>query len=376
MLHSPFTLRDVTFPNRIVVSPMSQYAARDGHADDWHFAHLSRFVLGGAGTVFTEAAAVERHGLRTHGDLGLWQDSQIDGLARIAAFVRANGSVPGIQLAHAGRKASERRPRHNEGPLNNEDVALRGETPWETIAPSALPYGENWHVPWEMTASGIEDVVAAFRSAAVRADAAGFDVIDVYAGHGFLLHQFLSPLANEREDAYGGNLAGRMRLSLEVADAIREVWPEGKALFFRVSATDWIDGGWTLEDTVILARALKDHGVDLLDCTTGGIGGAVKPAHMPIHPGFQAPFAAAVREKAEIATMAVGMIWDPELADGLVRDGSVDMVALARELLNDPNWALHAARALNGDQDFSLWKPAFGWWLNKRERLLRRLGLR
>lgn len=375
MLHSPFTLRGVTLPNRIVVSPMSQYAAQDGHAGDWHFAHLSRFVLGGAGLVFTEAAAVEQRGLRTPGDLGLWQDSQIPALARIADFARANGSVPGIQLAHAGRKASERRPWHNEGPLNDEDVTLRGETPWETLAPSPLPYGENWHIPREMTPDDIQDVTVAFRDAARRADTAGFDVIDVYAGHGFLLHQFLSPLANMRSDGYGGDLAGRMRMTLEVAEAIREVWPENKALFFRISATDWIDGGWRLEDTVVLACELKSRGVDVLDCTTGGIGGAAKVQHMPLGEGFQAPYAAAVREQAAMATMAVGFIWSPQMADGLIRDGSADLVALARELLDDPNWPLHAARALGGDEDYALWKPAFGWWLNKRARLMRRLGL-
>ena len=354
---------------------MSQYAAQDGHAGDWHFAHLSRFVFGGVGFFFNKVVAVERRGLRTPGDHGLGRNSQILAVARITDFIRTNGSVPAIQLAHAGRKASECRPWPNEGPLNDEDLALRGEPPCETFAPSPLPYGENWHILREMTPADIQNVIDVFRDSVRRADTAGFDVIDVYAGHSFLLHQFLSPLAKARTDCYGSDLAGRMRMTLEVAEAIWEVWPENKALFFRISATDWIDGSWTLEDTVVLARELKSCDVDLLGCTTGGIGGAVKVQHMPLGEGFQAPYTAAERKQADMATMAVGFIWNPQMADDLICDGSADLVALVRELLDDPNWPLRAARMLGSDEDYALWKPAFGWWLNIRARLMRRLGL-
>lgn len=375
-LFSAFAVRGVTFPNRVVVSPMSQYSAEAGVANDWHFAHLARFALGGAGLVFTEATAVEERGRRTPGDLGLWHDGQIAPLARIADFVAAQGAVPGIQLGHAGRKASERRPWHDEGPLRDEDVSLRGEAPWPTIGPSAEPYGEGWHTPAAMTAADIADVTAAFRDAARRAFDAGFRVIEVYAAHGFLIHQFCSPVANRRTDGYGGSRANRIRLALEIAEAIRSVWPEDRALFYRVSAKDWVDGGWEVDDTVALAVELRARGVDLMVCSSGAIGGTQKPQRMPIAEGFQVPFAEAVRRDADIATMAVGFLWDPSFADAVVREGRADMVALARELLFDPNWPLHAARALGLDDDFALWKPPFGWWLNRRERVIQKLGLR
>jgi len=375
-LFDPLTLRGVVLPNRVVVSPMSQYRAVEGFANDWHLVHLGRFALGGAGLVFCEATAVEDRGRRTHGDLGLWRDEQVDGLARIAGFLAAEGAVPGIQLAHAGRKASERRPWHGETPVVEEDVALRGEAPWTAIGPSALPYAEGWPAPAEMTRDDIADVVAAFRDAARRAQAAGFKVIEVYAAHGFLIHQFYSPVANRRDDAYGGDFEGRTRLGLEIAEAIRSVWPEERPLIFRLSATDWLDGGWELEDTIAFARRLRDRGVDVIDCSSGGIGGRERPRRMALSQGFQAPFAEAVRREAGIATMAVGFIWDPAAANAIVETGQADLVALAREVLSDPNWALRAGGALGRDEGFALWKPEFGWWLNRRDRLVRKLGLR
>ena len=373
-LFDALTLRGVTIPNRIVIAPMSQYSAVDGYTNDWHFAHLARFALGGAGLVFTEAAAVERRGRRTHGDLGLWEDGQIDGLARIARFLKGQGAVTGIQLGHAGRKASERRPWHGETPVTDEDLAQRGEAPWTAIAPSPEPFTPGWPIPRAMTKDDIAAVVRSFAEAAGRALCADFDVLEVYAGHGFLLHQFYSPIANRRDDAYGGDFEGRIRLSVEVAAAIREIWPADRPLFFRVSATDWIDGGWTLEETVELARRLKTQGIDVIDCTSGAIGGPRKP-RMPLGPGFQVPLAAEVRRGADIATMAVGLILDAGFADEVVGEGQADLVALAREALNNPNWPLHAARELGLDRDFSFWKPQFGWWLNKRARLMRHLGL-
>lgn len=379
-LFTPFTLRNVTFPNRIAVSPMSQYLSKHGYTNDWHLVHLGRFALGGAGLVFTEATAVEARGRRTHGDLGLWEDGQIEGMARIARFLKEQGAVAGVQLGHAGRKASERRPWHGETPVNDEDVTLRGEAPWQTIGPSAVPYGENWHTPTEMTQADIDDVLKAFKDSARRADEAGYDVIEVYAAHGFLGHQFYSPVTNKRQDAYGGDREGRMRFALETARAIREAWPAGKPLFFRLSATDWVDGGWEVEDSVVLAKGLKEHGVDLIDCSTGGVGAghndSFKPRRMTLGQGFQLPYAERLKQEADIAAMGVGFLWDPEVAQAAVAEGKVDMVALARELLDDPNWALHASRSLGNDTDYSFWKPQFGWWLNKRQRLMDKLKLR
>ncbi|NQV20282.1 MAG: NADH:flavin oxidoreductase/NADH oxidase [Rhodospirillales bacterium] len=375
-LFEPLKIRDMELANRVCVSPMSQYAAREGYSNDWHFAHLSRFALGGAGLIFTEATAVRREARRTHGDLGLWEDAQIEPLQRITAFLKSQGAAAGVQLAHAGRKASERRPWHGETPVNEEDMRLREEAPWQALAPTAEPYGEGWPESKAMTADDIEDVIEAFGAAARRADAAGFDVIEVYAAHGFLLHQFYSPLCNTREDNWGGSYEGRARLSLEVAEAIRREWPAGKPLFFRLSAIDWVEGGWTIDDTIRLARDLKARGVDLIDCSSGGIGGPHPLPRFPLGPAFQAALAADVRTGAEMATMAVGFIWQAKVANQVIADGQADLVALARELLNDPNWTLHAAAELGVDTDHSLWKPEFGWWLNKRERVMRKLGLR
>ncbi|MEM0944182.1 MAG: NADH:flavin oxidoreductase/NADH oxidase, partial [Pseudomonadota bacterium] len=348
-LFSPFKLRDVTFANRVAVSPMSQYRAKDGYANDWHLVHLGRFALGGAGLVYAEATAVEDRGRRTHGDLGLWEDAQIEGLARLTRFLEAEGTVPGIQLGHAGRKASERRPWHGESPVNADDITERGEAPWETIGPSALPFADPWPVPAEMTEDQIHSVIEAFGQAARRAAEAGFRIIEVYAAHGFLLHQFYSPIANRREDRWGGSFENRCRMCVEVARSIRRRWPDGLPLAFRLSATDWMEGGWTGEDTVGLARLLAAEGVDMIDCSTGGIGGMggrERPALMPLAENFQVPYAAQVRTDAGVPTMAVGLIWDAAAAERIVAGGEADMVALARELLDQPNWPLHARAAL------------------------------
>lgn len=375
-LFSPITLRDVTFKNRIAVSPMSQYRARDGFANDWHMVHLGRFALGGAGLVYAEATAVEQEGRRTHGDLGLWDDAHIAGLKPVAEFIRNEGAVPGIQLGHAGRKASERRPWHGETPVDKEDLAQRDEASWEACAPSAIPYAEGWPTPTEMSHDDIERVIASFGAAARRAQEAGFEIIEVYAAHGFLVHQFLSPIANQRADAWGGSLENRMRFAVEVARSIRTNWHEGYPLAFRLSATDWLEGGLEVEDTVQIAKALKDAGVDMIDCSTGGIGGKERPRRMVIEEGFQAPFAQEVRKFADIATMSVGFLWKAEFCENLLSSGKVDMVALARELLDDPNWPLHAAAKLGADEAHGLWPVESGWWLMKRDRLLSKLGLR
>ncbi|MEM7598861.1 MAG: NADH:flavin oxidoreductase/NADH oxidase [Pseudomonadota bacterium] len=375
-LFSPYTLRDVTVRNRIAVSPMSQYRAVDGHANAWHMVHLGRFALGGAGLVFAEATAVTRDGRRTHGDLGLWEDAQVDGLAPIAAFLKSEGAVPGVQLAHAGRKASERRPWHGETPVDAEDETLRGEAPWEAIGPSAIPYADGWPAPREMTEDDIARVIGAFADAARRAHQAGLEMLEVYAAHGFLIHQFLSPIANQRTDRWGGSLDNRMRLAIEVARAIRAAWPERLPVSFRLSATDWLDGGVEMDDTLVVARALKAEGVDMIDCSSGGIGGKDRPRRMQISQGFQVPFAAKLREEVGIPTMAVGFLWDAAHCDAIVAQGQADMIALARELLDDPNWPLHAAADLGADEGHQMWPVEAGWWLMKRARLLSKLGIR
>jgi 2,4-dienoyl-CoA reductase-like NADH-dependent reductase (Old Yellow Enzyme family) len=375
-LFNPLQIRDVTIPNRIVVSPMSQYISKNGYANDWHFAHLSRFALGGAGLIFTEATAVEERGRRTHGDLGLWENGQIAELVRLTSFIKQQDSIAGIQLAHAGRKASERRPWHGEIPVDEEDIELRDEAPWQSIGPGNKPYAEGWHLPLQMTINDIEQLKQNFKDAARRSLDAGFDIIEIYAAHGFLLHQFYSPIANIRSDKYGGSFDNRIRLSIEVVEEIRSVWPENKPLFFRLSATDWIEGGWEINDTIEFAKKLKEAGVDLIDCSSGGIGGSEKQQKIPLRPGFQVPLAKEVRDKADILTMAVGLICQAQSANEIIEKENADLVAIAREVLSNPNWPLHAAQELGIDNDFSLWKPQFGWWLNKRERLLRRLGFK
>jgi 2,4-dienoyl-CoA reductase-like NADH-dependent reductase (Old Yellow Enzyme family) len=349
-LFTPFTLRGLTLKNRIVISPMCQYAAVDGLVTDWHLVHLGRFAIGGAALVFVEATGVEPRGRISPGDVGLWNDDQARALSRIADFLKANGAAAGIQLAHAGRKASARRPWDGRGALTAEDAAAKGEAPWETLAPSAIPFDPTYDAPKAMTGADMAEVIVAFREAARRADDAGFDVVEVHAAHGYLLHAFLSPLSNLRNDDYGGALEGRMRFPLEVIQTVRAVWPADKPLFVRVSATDWVDGGVTVEDTVAFAKACKALGADLIDCSSGGN----VNAPIPLTPGYQVPFAEAVRRDADMPTMAVGLILTPELAQSIVADGKADLVALARPALDDPNFAIHATQALTGKPDYTL----------------------
>ena len=375
-LFSPMTLRGVSFKNRIAVSPMSQYRAVDGMADHWQLVHLGRFALGGAGLVYVEATAVEKEARRTAGDLGLWDDGQIAGLKTIADFLHKEGAVPGIQLSHAGRKASERRPWHGETPINNEDIELRQESPWQPVGPSAIPYAEGWPTPTEMSVTDIEQVIDSFGKSASRAQQAGFKIIEVYAAHGFLLHQFLSPISNQRNDSWGGSLENRSRLAIEVARSIRANWPDDLPLSFRLSATDWLDGGLEIEDTIRVVEQLQQEGVDMVDISTGGIGGKERPRRMELKQGFQIPFAGEIRSATNIATMGVGFLWDVDVCEQLVADGQVDMIALARELLANPNWPLQAASQLDDNQDHELAPIEAGWWLMKRDRVVEKLGLR
>ena len=378
LLFQPIQLRQVTAKNRVVVSPMCQYSAHDGHVTDWHLVHLGKLAQGGAGVVFVEATAVESRGRITHGDTGLWNDSHIAGLSRIASFIREQKAIPAIQLAHAGRKASMARPWYGNGPLTHADLE-RGDKPWPIVAPSPKPLDEGWLTPRAFAEDEFSSVEKAFADAARRAHAAGFEVLEVHAAHGYLLHSFLSPISNARRDEYGGALEDRMRFPLEVVAAVREAWPQEKPLFVRVSSIDDVEGGWSLEDTVAFSRRLKDAGVDVVDCSSGGIAGSATAATrtlLPRIPGFQLPFSESVRREAGIATMAVGLILTAQQAEEALQAGRADLIAVGREALYDPNWPLHAAQALGADPQMERWPVQYGWWLSRRESLLRKLGVR
>lgn len=372
-LLEPITLRGVTLRNRMVVSPMCQYCATDGVADDWHLVQLGRFAVGGFGLVFTEATAVTAQGRITHGDLGLWHDGQIAPLARIAAFLKAQGAVAGIQLGHAGRKASMQRPWFGNGALTPADHA-RGDLPWETVSASALPIGEEWITPHALDEAGIHDIRDAFLDAAKRAIAAGFEVVEVHAAHGYLLHQFVSPLTNKRNDLYGGDTAGRWRLPLEIVRGIRALWPAERPVFVRISSVDGAEGGLTIDDQVEFARALREAGADVIDCSSGGIGGSATAAKGPPRTyGFQLPYSARIRAEADVATMAVGLIVDPRQAQAALDRGEADLIAIGREALQDPNWAERAVTVLAGP-DFAARPQQHGWWLGVRQPGLDRIG--
>ena len=377
MLFDPIRIRDVQLRNRIVVSPMCQYSAQDGHVTDWHFVHLGKFAQGGAGIVFVEATAVEARGRITHGDTGIWDDRHVPGLQRIAAFVKSQGAVPAIQLAHAGRKASMARPWHGNGPLTQADVD-RGENAWGIVAPCELPLGEEWLTPRPLAKQDLEALKSSYRAAVRRADAAGFEVLEIHSAHGYLLHTFLSPISNKRSDEYGGSLQNRMRFPVEVAREVRSAWPAEKPLFMRVSSIDDAEGGWSIEDTVALAKELKAAGVDVIDCSSGGILGSATAATrtlLPRVPGFQIPFAERVRREAGMKTMAVGLILTPQQAEEALQAGRADLIAIGREALYDPNWPLHAALALGVDPEFQRWPVQYGWWLTRRHSLLKKLGV-
>lgn len=352
-LTSPVTLRDLTLRNRTVVAPMCQYSSVDGFANDWHSVHLGRFGIGGFGLVIFEATAVVPEGRITYADLGLWKDEHIAPLARIVDFLHSQGAAAGIQLAHAGRKASTSVSWRGPDQLATEEQRrAAGYEHWTPVAPSAESHSAadpDFQIPLALDAEGIARVIDGFVAAALRAEKAGFDTVEIHAAHGYLLNQFLSPLANHRTDEYGGSLENRMRLVLEVAEAVRAVWPAHKPLLARLSVSDNAPGGWSVEDSIILARALKALGVDAIDCSSGGFaqGSIVSSA------GYQVPFAQAVRAGADIPTMAVGLLGDVAEAEAILNDGRADFIALARGALNDPNWPVHARRELG--EDYSLW---------------------
>ncbi|WLW57120.1 NADH:flavin oxidoreductase/NADH oxidase [Streptomyces sp. YU58] len=345
-LFEPYTLRDVTFPNRVWMPPMCQYSAapegpETGAPNDWHFTHYGARAAGGTGLIIVEATGVSPEGRISPYDLGIWNDTQVEAFRRITRFLVSQGTVPGIQLAHAGRKASTDRPWTGGAPLGPDALG------WQPLGPSPIAFDERHPVPMELTVDQIQEVVGQFADAARRALAAGFEVAEIHGAHGYLISNFLSPHSNHRTDAYGGSYENRTRFALEVVDAVRAVWPEDKPLFFRISATDWLDeGGWTPDDTVRFAADLKAHGVDLLDVSTGGNASGVR---IPTGPGYQVPFAARVKAEAPLPVAAVGMITEAEQAEKIIANDEADAVLLGRELLRNPSWARHAARELGGD---------------------------
>ena len=340
MLFDPLTLRSVTFPNRIWVSPMCQYSSDDGMPNAWHMVHLGSRAVGGAGLVIVEASGVSPEGRITAWDSGIWSDAHADAFRPIVEFIHAQGSVAGMQIAHAGRKAS------TDKPWRGGKVIAEGPDSWTPVAPSAIPFREGDPAPTALTIAEIDGIVEQFVRAARLSLRAGFRVLEIHAAHGYLLHEFLSPLCNARDDQYGGSLENRMRLTLRVAEAVRDAWPAELPLFVRVSATDWAEGGWDLEQSIVLSERLRGLGVDLVDCSSGG---AVPHAKIEVGPGYQVPFARAIRERAGIATGAVGLITDAHQAEAIVSDGCADAVLLARQLLRDPYFPLHAAQELGVD---------------------------
>ncbi|MFI9209603.1 NADH:flavin oxidoreductase/NADH oxidase [Streptomyces sp. NPDC053253] len=345
-LFQPYTLRSLTVPNRVWMAPMCQYSAEmtgpnAGVAGDWHFAHYASRATGGAGLILVEATAVAPEGRISPADLGLWNDTQTEGLRRIAGFLKEHGTVPGIQIGHAGRKASTNRPWQGRGPV------APGGPGWQPVAPSPVAFDEGYPVPTELTVERIREITGRFADAARRALDAGFEVVEVHGAHGYLIGEFLSPHSNHRTDEYGGSFENRTRLALEVVDAVRSVWPEELPVFFRVSATDWLEEqGWTADETVRFAALLREHGVDLLDVSSGGNGG---PAKIPVGPGYQVPFAARVRAETGLPVAAVGLITESDQAEKILANGEADAVLLGRELLRDASWPRRAARELGAE---------------------------
>jgi 2,4-dienoyl-CoA reductase-like NADH-dependent reductase (Old Yellow Enzyme family) len=341
-LFTPLLLRDVHFRNRIFVSPMCQYSSVDGFANDWHLVHLGSRAVGGAAAVIMEASAVEPRGRISPEDHGIWKDEHIEFLTRISSFIRSQGAVAGIQLAHAGRKASTRRPWEGGGTIRSNEGG------WTPVAPSPIPFRPEDNPPEELTKAGMQSIVDAFAASAGRALRAGFQLVELHAAHGYLMHSFLSPLSNRRTDEYGGSFDNRIRLALEVIEAVRTVWPQTLPLFLRISSTDWVEGGWAPGDSVELARRVRPLGVDLMDCSSGGLAIDQK---IPLGPGYQVPFAERIRREAGIPSGAVGLITSPEQADEIVRSGKADIILLAREFLRDPYFPLRAAKTLGHKLD-------------------------
>ncbi|OWT61885.1 NADH:flavin oxidoreductase/NADH oxidase [Candidimonas nitroreducens] len=370
LLFTPWKCRGVSSRNRIVVSPMCQYLSEAGAPTDWHLVHLGKFAMGGAGIVFSEETAVEERARKTYGCAGIYSDQHVPAYRRLTDHIRANGALPAIQLGHAGRKASCGPPWTMFRPLTEEDAA-NGQPPWQGVSASAIAAKPGALVPHAMDEDDIRQVIRAWADAARRAVDAGFDICEIHGAHGYLIHQFLSPLSNQRSDAWGGDLAGRMRLALEITQAVRAVWPADRPLFFRVSAVDGQGGVWDMDDTVALSRALKDCGVDVITCSSGGINGPLNMAIVPRVPGYQVPYAARVRREAGVESCAVGLITDAEHAEQILRDGDADLIAMAREFLLNPSWPVHAAQALGVGEALDFLPSGYSWWLKRREEIRR-----
>jgi 2,4-dienoyl-CoA reductase-like NADH-dependent reductase (Old Yellow Enzyme family) len=353
-LLTPLEIRGVRFRDRMGMSPMCMYSAHDGFANDFHLVHLGSRAMGGVGLVVVEATGISAEGRISPGDMGIWQDEHVEPLARIARFVESQGAVPGIQLAHAGRKASTAPPWTGRGRLTDEEGG------WPVVGPSAIPFADGDPAPIPLDEAGIESCVQAWELATRRALAAGFRVIEIHAAHGYLLHQFLSPISNRRTDRYGGSLDNRMRFALEVAERVRATVPEELPVFMRISATDWVPGGWDIEQAIVFARRLGERGIDLVDVSSGG---TTPDAKIPVSKGYQVPFARRIREESGVRTAAVGLITDPEFADEVITSGAADLVFLARELLRDPYWAVRAQQALGEEPT---WPTQYGYVFKRR----------
>lgn len=372
-LFEPLALRGVTLKNRVVVSPMAMYSSHEGFTDDFHLIHLGRFALGGAALVFTEATAVNRTGRITSGCNGLWLAAHGANLSRIVEFLHRCDCAAGIQLGHSGARGSTRRPWHGGSPLDRDDVAQRREYSWPIVGVTDAPYDEGSPSPMRLDESDLELLVEDYRRATRLAHVAGFDVLELHCAHGYLLHSFLSPLTNSRDDAYGGSFANRTRFPLRIVAAVRSEWPVEKPLFVRISAVDGVDIGWSLEDSIAFARQLAARGVDAVDCSSGGMKLPRDKQVVSRTLGFQVPFAASIRKEAGIATVAVGLIVEPKQAETIISSGAADLVALARQALFNPNWAAQAALELTGKDGWRLWPDPFRWWLERRARTLEKL---
>lgn len=367
LLFTPITLRGITVRNRIVISPMCQYRSVEGGPTDWHLVHLGKFAMGGAGIVFGDESAVEARGRKTHHCAGIYDDRHVALYRRIVDFIKSVGAVPAIQLGHSGRKASSHGAMRNWEPLTDAD-ARQGLMPWTGVAPSAIPAGPRAHVPRAMDRADIAQVLAAWKAAALRAVDAGFEICEIHGAHGYLIHQFLSPLTNKRTDSYGGDRPGRMRFALEVAETVRSAWPQDRPVFFRISVVDGKGGEWVVEDSVALAKALAERGIDLIDCSSGGIRGNSAFPLIPRVPGYHVSYAARIKREAGVATIAVGLITDPFHAEAILQEGSADLVALAREVMYDSDWPLHAAAALGVPKHYDLLPPDYAYRLWQRDK--------
>ncbi|NNE23152.1 MAG: NADH:flavin oxidoreductase/NADH oxidase [Rhizobiales bacterium] len=368
-LFSPLTVRGLTLKNRIVLSPMCQYQAEEGHITDWHVAHHGHFSMTGLGLAFVEASGVTRNGRITYGCTGIWDDSHIAGMKKIVDMYHARGTMCGIQIGHAGRRASCERPWQGAGSIERDDGP---EAAWQIIGPSAIPEREGYPVPHVLTKSEIADLVTAFEDAARRSLKAGFDVIEVHGAHGYLLHSFFSPISNQRTDEYGGSRQARMRLPLEVASAVRAICPDDMPVFYRASCVDGLQGGLVIEDAVALARELKTVGIDVLDCSSGGMAGPATLSKNRITPGYMVPYAETIRRDAGIATMAVGAIIHARQAEDIIASGKADLIAIAREMMADANWPYHAAQALGVDNPHAVLPEQYAFYLERRAAVLDR----